>query len=69
MPPEKRMHFYSNAGSGLDQAEPNGVAHETRGFMDIQFFHDPGPMRIGRFHAYIEYGCDLLGGITFGYQL
>src|SRR5260370_20722 len=35
--------------SGLHQPPADCVAHKTRGLVDIQFLHEPNPMRFSRF--------------------
>jgi len=52
------MHFIScfekRLGSirlRLDQSSADRVPHQTRCLMDIQFLHQPHPMRFGRLHA------------------
>ena len=53
------------AMSGLDQTAANGVAHQTRCFVDIEFLHEPGSVRFGSFYTDAQMHSNVLRGLSF----
>lgn len=53
----------------LDKPPADSVPDKASGFMDVEFFHDPRPVRFRGFNAYIQQGGDLFGGFAFSHKL
>jgi hypothetical protein len=51
--------------SGLDQTAANGVANQTRCFVDIEFFHESCPVRFSRFYTDPQVHSDVFRGLSF----
>ncbi len=58
-------HFHSR----LYQSATDCVAHKTRGLVDIQFLHEPHPMRFSRFDTDTQNAGSIFRGFSFGNQL
>jgi hypothetical protein len=53
------------AGSGLDQTMADGVAHQTRCFVDIKFLHESCSVRFGSFYTNPQVHSDVFRGLPF----
>jgi hypothetical protein len=51
--------------SGLDQTVTNGVAHQTRCFVDIEFLHESRSVRFGSFYTDPQVHGDIFRGLSF----
>jgi hypothetical protein len=50
---------------GLDQTAANGVANQTRSFVDIEFLHQSRSVRFSRFNADPQVHSDVFRGLSF----
>ncbi len=51
--------------SGLDQTAANGVANQTRCFVDIEFLHESCSVRFSRFYTDPQVHSDVFRGLSF----
>ena len=65
-----RLRFEKHGTEGsADNSLADGIKHDFRRVVQVEFLHEVGPVRLYGVEAEIEYCCRFFVGLTFGNQL